>query len=120
MDNDFLKNLSLKNKIDAERAKQYKEISKERLLKIAITKVRTTMIGALDIMEKKLKQFWTPDVNQKATSEQLILAQMYQDIRKDILDKGNQQIRNLEAEFEQYEIEWKRYTLNLPVKNKEQ
>lgn len=116
MEDDFLVKLALKRKLDAERAKQYKDISNERLKKICITKIRTTMIGALDIVEKKLKHLWEPENDEKPTREQLILSQIYQDIRKDILDKGNHQIRNLEEEFLHYEIDWKKYTLNLPIK----
>jgi len=102
-----------KNKIESERIKQYKDSSKERFKKIATTKIRTAMIGSLDAIEKRLKKYWETD---KPTNEGLFLKQIYEEIRNEILDKGNQQIRNLEIELEQYDIEWKRYTIQLPVK----
>src|SRR5688572_6960260 len=117
MEDDYLKNLALKSKIDNERDQQYKALSKERLLKICSTKIRTTMIAALDTVEKKLETLWQS--TGKPSNEQLVLIQLYQEMRKEILDKGNQQIRNLEDEFDQYEIHWKRHTLKLPVRNKE-
>lgn len=98
----------------AEQQKRFKEESKERLKKICITKVKTTMIGALESIEKRLQKFYKPDG--KPTNEQLILQKIFEEIRNEILDRGNQQIRNLEAEFDYYDIEWKRYTLQLPVK----
>lgn len=90
---------------------QYKKSSKDRLRKICSTKIRTTMIGALDIIEKYLSEHW--ESNSEGANE---LKQIYEKIRQEILDKGNTQIRNLETEFEQYDIEWLRYTLELIVK----
>ena len=40
---------------------------------------------------------------------------LYEEVRAEILDRGNNQMRNLEAEFAQYEIKWLRYSLTLPV-----
>jgi hypothetical protein len=103
----------IRQKKDLEKDKRYKEDSRERLKKICITKVRTTMIGALESIEKRFNQYKSN--NNKPTNEELILEKLFNEIRTEILDRGNQQIRNLEAEFEQYIIEWKRYTLQLPV-----
>lgn len=118
MEDDFYRKLKVKRQFDADKDKLYKNESRKRLLKIASTKIRTTMIGALDSIEKKLKDFWCPE-GQKPTNEQLLLQKLYEEMRQEILDRGNNQIRNLEEEFEHYEIEWKRYTLQLPVKIKE-
>ena len=104
---------AIRDKKDSDKDKKYKEESKERLKKICTTKVRTTMIGALDAIEKKFAEYYVGD---KASNEELILTRIFEELRTEILDKGNQQIRNLETEFEQYIIEWKRYTLQLPVK----
>ena len=117
METDFAKQLSMKRKLDEDKNKEYKRASKERLLKIVTTKIRTTMIGALESIEKRLAKLW--DTEEKLTNEQLILKSLYEEMRQEILDRGNQQIRNVEKEFEQYEVDWKRYTLVLPVKNKD-
>ena len=119
MDEEFIKNLMVRRKKDDEKDKAYKQSSKERLFKICSTKIRTTMIGALDAIEKKLAAIWTPEDGKRPTNDQLALKKLYEEIRQEILDKGNNQIRNLESEFEQYEMEWKRYTLKLPIKTKE-
>lgn len=119
MEDNYTNMLLAKRKRDAEKDKSYKEESRKRLAKIAATKIRTTMIGALDAIEKKLSNLWTPTDGDKPTNEQLFLKRLYEEIRQEILDKGNTQIRNLESEFEHYEIEWKRYTLQLPVKKRE-
>jgi len=116
---DYYENLAIKRKRDEQKDKEYKEASKERLLKISCTKVRTTMIGALDSIEKKLSPLWNVEEGKRLTNDQLRLKQLYEEVRNEILDRGNTQIRNLETEFQQYEINWKRYTLQLPIINKE-
>ena len=122
MEDDYVKNLAIRRKKDADKESQFKKDSNDRLLKICSTKVKTTMIGALDSIEKKLGKFWEVEPGEKMTNEQMYLKKIYEEIRQEILDKGNNQIRNLESEFEQYDIEWKRYVLKLPViqKPKEQ
>ena len=45
---------------------------------------------------------------------------LYQIVRSDILDKGNNQARNVEAELAQYEIEWLKYSMTIPVILKEE
>jgi len=110
---DFAVLSAITKKRDLENAKKYKADSKERLKKICITKVRTTMIGALQSIEDHLLSR-VPKSGQ-LTNEELTLQRMYDEIRKEILDKGNNQIRHLEEEFNQYEVEWKRYTIQLPV-----
>lgn len=83
---------------------EYKKHSRERLLGIVKKKIQTTMIGALDVVEKHLKKHGK------------IFEEVYNDMRKDILDKGNAQIRNIEVEFDRYEISWLRYELKMPVR----
>ena len=69
------------------------------------------MIGALETIEKNLGFLWEAD-----TEEANHYREVYEKIRSEILDRGNNQIRNLMTELEQYEVEWKRYHIQLPVK----
>ena len=93
-------NALLKQSLDlkGKRQEKYKELSKDRLYKIAKKKIQTTMIGALDTIEKSFGFLWESD--EELTNEQ---------------DRGNTQMRNLEAEMTQYDISWNRHTINLPV-----
>ena len=45
--------------------------------------------------------------------------ELYQSVRSDILDRGNNQSRNIDAELGQYEVEWKKYSMTIPVINKD-
>lgn len=99
----------------AEKEEQYKESSKDRLVKIAKKKIQTTMIGALSTVEKSFGFLWGHESDEALSPEQEHMKALYEEVRSEILDRGNNQARNLEAELNQYEVKWLRYQLNLPV-----
>jgi len=107
------KSINLKNI----REERRKEVSKDSLFKSCKKKIQTTMIGALDTIEKKFGFLWGFENENELTPEQKQIKDIYQEIRAVILDRGNTQIRNLEAEFSGYEIQRKRYNINLPIVN---
>lgn len=113
--NSLLKqSLDLKKKRD----ERYKEVSKDRLFQVAKKKVQTTMIGALDTIEKSFGFLWQTDG--ELTQEQVQLKSIFENARSEILDRGNTQIRNLEAEISHYDVSWKRYTMNLPIREEKE
>lgn len=103
----------LKKSFDLKQRKEerQKELSKDKLLNASKKKIQTTMIGSLSSVEEHLGFLWESD---NPTEEQMKLRQIFEDMRSEILDRGNAQIRNLENEFQNYEINSKRYTINLP------
>ena len=103
-------------KFNKDKDQKYKEVSKERLLKIASKKIQTTMIGALSAIEASFGFLWGHDDDESLSPEQEHMKELYDDLRSEILDKGNNQIRNLEAEFAHYDIHWLRYRMVLPMK----
>lgn len=117
-------NKLIREKSDYEQLKKdkFKNDSKERLSKILKKKVETTMIGALSSIEEHFGFLWGasggPVSNQDLTEEQKIMYEAYQKVRSEILDKGNTQSRNIDAELNQYEVNWLRFTMNIPVKEK--
>lgn len=98
------------------REDKYKQDSRDRLSKILKKKVETTMIGALSSLEDHFSFLWTSE-NGQLSPEQKIMYDAYQQVRSEILDKGNVQARNIDAELSQYEIKWLRYQASLPVVN---
>ena len=102
-------------KYKADKDKKFNDNSKERLLKIARKKTETTMIGALSSIENHFGFLWGHTEGEELTPEQQHLKAIYDEVRSEILDKGNNQIRNLESEFSYYEIKWLRYQMNLPL-----
>lgn len=95
------------------RSDKYKEESKDRLSKILKKKIQTTMIGALSSIEENFGFLWDGDTEQHKAMKEL-----YNQVRSEILDKGNNQARNIDAELSQYDLEWLRYRVNIPVVNR--
>ena len=93
------------------REEKRKEMSKEKLLKATKKKIKTTMIGALHSIEQHFGFLWNID---NPGQEELQLKEIFEELRSEILDRGNNQIRNLENEFNHYDITWKKYSLKLP------
>lgn len=83
-----------------------KEKYKERLETIIAKKIRTTMIGSLAAIEEHFGELLEEPHNKE----------LFDEIRTQILDLGNKQIRNIKSELERYDVFWKRYTLTLPIK----
>ena len=110
------------DKFKTDRSSKNKEVSKERLLKISKKKIQTTMIGALSTVEKYFGFLWGHESPNALTPEQEHMKELYDQVRSEILDRGNNQGRNLETEFMNYEINYLKYQITLPVKplNKQQ
>lgn len=113
---DYNKLLKVSLDYKKRREDRFKEISKDRLYQISKKKVQTTMIGALSSVENHFGFLWgIGQENVELTPEQEELKGIFEEVRSEILDRGNTQIRNLEAEISNYDIHWKRYSINLPV-----
>lgn len=101
------------------RSEKYKYDSKDRLSKILRKKVETTMIGAISSIEDHFSFLWEAK-DSEMTEEKKFMYETFQKVRSEILDKGNTQARNVDAELNQYEVKWMRYSIEMPVKpNKE-
>lgn len=96
-------------------AAQKKDGDKNRLLTIITNKMRTTNIGDIAAVEKYFGFLWGHREYRELTPEEQDLKEKWEACRKEMLDKGNKQIRNIKEELELYTIEWNRYRLSLPV-----
>lgn len=84
----------------------YLKASKDRLAKIVTKKIQTTMIGAIADIEEYFSYLWNVD---NPTAEDLEFKTLFDDLRQSILDRGNNQIRNIKVELDQYDIHWNRH-----------
>jgi len=89
--------------------KELQEESKKRLEKAITTRMKTITIGALAAIEEELVD----------KSDDIQLKNVYELVRKRILDLGNTQIRNITQELETYTIESNRYSVKLQMKQRE-
>lgn len=92
------------------------ERSKHRLKKEIKKKIQTTMIGSLSSIERYFGFLWGEDSEEELTKEQERMRDIFEDLRTEILDKGNIQIRNADAEIESYDVSWNKYHINLPIR----
>ena len=112
---EFIRN---KSQYKEARTEKYKYDSKDRLSKILRKKVETTMIGAISSIEDHFAFLWTAEDSQM-TEEKKFMYELFQKVRSEILDKGNTQARNIDAELAQYDVKWLRYQNNIPVRNQD-
>lgn len=114
---DFDKLIRDQKEYKTQRDDKYRHDSRHRLSKILKKKVETTMIGALSSVEEHFSFLWTNEDGAELSTEQRIMFDTFQKVRSEILDKGNSQSRNVDAELSQYDIKWLKYSINIPVKN---
>jgi len=115
---DYNKMLKVSLDYKKKRDEKYKEVSKDRLFNVEKKKVQTTMIGALSTLEEHFGFLWGFEQSEEMTPEQEHMKTIFEEARSKILDRGNTQIRNLESEFVNYEITWKKNTISLPMLKK--
>jgi len=92
------------------------ERSKTRLKKEMKKRVQTTMIGSLYSIEKYFGFLWGEGSDREPTKDQLRMRDIFEEMRTEILDKGNTQIRNTDLEIENYDVTWNKYHINLPIR----
>ena len=114
MEKPFSEMLKEKANYKEMREEKYRADSRDRLSKILKKKIETTMIGALSSIEEHLGFLWDAKDGQ-LTEDQVYMKDLYQKVRSEILDKGNTQARNVDAELSQYDVKWLKYTIKMPV-----
>jgi len=88
--------------------------SKRRLQSEASKRITTTMIGAIASVEKHLKSFWDVD---NPSQEQIRMADAFEEMRTEILNKGNTQVRAMRELLDSYDVSSTRMTYTeLPVR----
>ena len=109
-------------KIVAERKRanelRKKLYSKNRLETNITKKIRTTMIGAIASFEEAFGKLWGIDLEyEELNSKQLRFKELWEEVRRDILNKGNMQIRAAQDEISEYDAEWNRYQIDFIKKD---
>lgn len=106
------------SKEQTEKAKKEREAfldaSRDRLKSACLKKIDTTMIGALDAIEKEL----SPLIGDCSNVDQIMLKEAFLRARSKILDNGNNQKRAISDEIRHYVVDWQMYTITMPVKPK--
>lgn len=88
--------------------------SKNRLKRDVKKRIRTTMVGSLASVELFFGHLWGDDPNDR-TPEQKEMFEVFEQLRTEILDKGNNQIRLMESEIDNYDVKWNKFHINIPI-----
>lgn len=87
----------------------------ERLIKKRCT---TIFIGILDSIEQKIGYLWGFGKNlQDLSDRERLFYQLWKELRKEILDKGNNQTNLLVSELQYFDINMRRYVYEMEMNN---
>ena len=108
----------LRQKAKEANREQYLARSKERLIKIIETKLRTSFIGSLHAFEQTFGFLWGVNKQpEERTEEEKYFFDLWTKARNDVLNNGNNQIRAARNEIENHTVNWNRYSIQMGVKN---
>lgn len=92
------------------KSKKYDESSKKHLGSIIETKLRTSFIAPLHFFEQAFGHLWGHGKkDSELTVQELNFKNMWINVRTEILNNGNNQIRAIFNELVQYTVTWNRY-----------
>lgn len=95
----------------------FAEESRKRLDKILSTKMQTTFIGALSTFEKAFGFLWGQGKRaEERTEEEQQFHEVWQNVRTDVLNNGNNQLRALRNELQNHSITWNRHNIVISAK----
>lgn len=92
-----------------------KELHKDRLQEEVIKAIKTTMIGALASVEEKFGSIWGFKSERPLTDDEQYFSDLFQEVRKEILDKGNTQIKKVKSIIDPYSVDYVGYTINIAL-----
>lgn len=108
------------NKIKEARQQKYLDNCRKRLSDIAEQKMRTTFIGALAAIEDIFGELWGVDIpHNERTKEQKEYYELWQELRTEILNNGNNRCRELLNEISNHVVKWDRYNTTFSIVNKD-
>lgn len=114
MDSNFNELFAKKRELEKQNEEKRKEASRTRLIKDVSKRMNTCFIGALDAIEKNMGFLWEGDYCEQEAQEEM--RRIFQNVRKEILDNGNNQIREFKGDLLNYDVKYNGFTMTLPYK----
>jgi len=112
--------IAARQKQREENKNKYSDKSKKRLSSIVGTKIKTSFIGAISACENHFGVLWGHGKNDEELDDnEIAMKEIWEDVRAQILDNGNTQLRATMNEIEDYTITWNRHSIKMTVKNQD-
>lgn len=90
---------------------------RDKLLNQIMSRMKTTFIGNLSDIEKELGFLWGHGKTYNELNEdERYFRSIWLDLRKKILDRGNDEIDKLKQEYDLYDVQYRRFKMVLPVR----
>jgi hypothetical protein len=103
--------------VNEERVKSY---SKKRLLENITKKFKTSMIGAVASCEEGFGELWGHGKGKdELTEEEFNFRERWEEIRTQILNKGNSQLRGALDEIAQHTVNKEKYNVDFIVRKEQ-
>lgn len=93
-----------RKELSEEQDELLKDSDRVALFEFVKKKLKTIFIGDLASFEKRFGKLWGQDQFQ-LTDQQKKVRDIWKDTRKEILDRGNDFIKDIERELEAYEVD---------------
>ncbi len=106
-----------RDKAKADNDQRFREGCKKRLLGTIEKKFKTTIIGAIASVEAGFGELWghgKPDV--ELTAKEKEFRDIWQEVRTEILNKGNNNLRGAQDEIAQYSTIWEGFRTEFLIK----
>lgn len=97
----------LHQKAQAERRERKKESDKDRLVTLLRKKILTAGVGVLSSFEAAFGSLWGEDKNpEERTENERAWLSLFLQVRDEVFDKVNQQIRGMQSELDLHTVEY--------------
>lgn len=109
--------MTMKQKSREASEAKYVDESRKRLDRIITQKLNTTFIGAISTFEKNFSFLWGAGKKEsELTDEEKHLLNIWQNVRTEVLNNGNNQLRALRNELQNHNVSWNRHTITIQAK----
>lgn len=113
--------MEIKRRSSEAAQQRYTEDSRKRLDSIISKKMNTTFIGAISAFEKGFGFLWGQNKKpQERTEEEQRLYEIWKQVRDDILNNGNHQLRALKNELQNHNVSLNRHKITIVAKDDEE
>ncbi len=105
---------AMSNKMKQAKEERFAEQSRKRLDKIISTKIRTAFVGALASFEEEFGVLWGNEKEDdgELTDNERAWREIWENVRTEILNNGNTQLRAARNEIANHVVQWNRYHMN--------